>query len=152
MGKHFSNKHFNKKRRRNVRGFETAEIIEFQHSKFDIERSLPPLLPLNPAQGAYIDALRTSPQVIVLGPAGNGADFVTEFAKTLQFVNQGPTTYPESFRGFRPIEAVLEQRLDDGMAFDFLQTLWVHRFGGRGWMCRRSRARRQVFRQNHFTP
>ena len=67
MGKHFSNKHFSKKRRRNVRSFETAEIIEFQHSKFEIERSLPPLLPLNPTQAAYIDALRTTAQVVVLG-------------------------------------------------------------------------------------
>ena len=55
MGKHFSNKHFSKKRRRNIRSFETAEIIEFQHSKFEVERSLPPLLPLNPAQATYID-------------------------------------------------------------------------------------------------
>ena len=76
MGKHFSNKHFSKKRRRNVRSFETAEIIEFQHSKFEIERSLPPLLPLNPAQAAYIDALRTSPQVVVLGPAGTGKTWI----------------------------------------------------------------------------
>ena len=76
MGKHFSNKHFSKKRRRNVRSFETAEIIEFQHSKFEIERSLPPLLPLNPAQAAYIDALLTSPQVVVLGPAGTGKTWI----------------------------------------------------------------------------
>ena len=39
MGKHFSNKHFSKKRRRNVRSLETAEIIEFQSSKFEFERS-----------------------------------------------------------------------------------------------------------------
>jgi len=76
LGKHFSNKHFSKKRRRNVRSFETAEIIEFQHSTFEIERSLPPLLPLNPAQAAYIDALRTSPQVVVLGPAGTGKTWI----------------------------------------------------------------------------
>ena len=76
MGKHFSNKHFSKKRRRNVRSFETAEIIEFQHSKFEIERSLPPLLPLNPAQAAYIDALRTTSQVVVLGPAGTGKTWI----------------------------------------------------------------------------
>ena len=76
MGKHFSNKHFSKKRRRNVRSFETAEIIEFQHSKFEIERSLPPLLPLNPTQAAYIDALRTTPQVVVLGPAGTGKTWI----------------------------------------------------------------------------
>jgi phosphate starvation-inducible PhoH-like protein len=76
LGKHFSNKHFSKKRRRNVRSFETAEIIEFQHSKFEIERSLPPLLPLNPTQAAYIDALRTTTQVVVLGPAGTGKTWI----------------------------------------------------------------------------
>jgi phosphate starvation-inducible PhoH-like protein len=76
LGKHFSNKHFNKKRRRNVRGFETAEIIEFQHSKFDNERALPPIKPLNPAQATYLDALRSSPQVVVLGPAGTGKTWI----------------------------------------------------------------------------
>jgi len=76
LGKHFSNKHFNKKRRRNVRGFETAEIIEFQHSKFEAERDLPPIKPLNPAQATYLDALRTSPQVVVLGPAGTGKTWI----------------------------------------------------------------------------
>ena len=60
MGKHFSNKHFNKKRRRHVRAFETAEIIEFQHSKFETERALPPIKPLNPTQASYLDALRTA--------------------------------------------------------------------------------------------
>ena len=76
MGKHFSNRHFSKKRRRNVRSLETAEIIEFQHSKFEFERSLPPLLPLNQAQAAYIEALQTSPQVVVLGPAGTGKTWI----------------------------------------------------------------------------
>ena len=73
MGKHFSSKHFNKKRRRNE---QTAEIIEFQGSKFDTERILPPIKPLNPTQATYLDALRTSPQVIVLGPAGTGKTWI----------------------------------------------------------------------------
>ena len=81
MGKHFSHKHFNnrqfsKKRRRNGRAFETAEIIEFQGSKFEAERALPPIKPLNPTQATYLDALRTSPQVIVLGPAGTGKTWI----------------------------------------------------------------------------
>ena len=76
MGKHFSNKHFNKKRRRNLREFETAEIIEFQHSKFEPERGLLPIKPLNPTQATYLDALRTSPQVVVLGPAGTGKTWI----------------------------------------------------------------------------
>lgn len=74
--KHFNNKHFNKKRRRNAREFETAEIIEFQGSKFEAERVLPPIKALNPTQAAYLDALRTSPQVIVLGPAGTGKTWI----------------------------------------------------------------------------
>ena len=82
MGKHFSHKHFNnhkqlsKKRRRNAREFETAEIIEFQGSKFEAERVFPPIKALNPKQAAYLDALRASPQVIVLGPAGTGKTWI----------------------------------------------------------------------------
>jgi phosphate starvation-inducible PhoH-like protein len=74
--KHFNNKHLNKKRRRNGRMFETAEIIEFQGNKFEVERALPPIKALNPKQSAYLDALRTSPQVIVLGPAGTGKTWI----------------------------------------------------------------------------
>lgn len=83
MGKHFSSKHFNnkhlsnkhltKKRRRND---QTAEIIEFQSSKFDAERLPPPIKPLNPNQATYLDALHSSPQVIVLGPAGTGKTWI----------------------------------------------------------------------------
>jgi phosphate starvation-inducible protein PhoH and related proteins len=81
LGKHFSNKHFNhkhlsKKRRRQGRAFETAEIIEFQGSKFEAERVLPPIKPLNPTQANYLDALRNCPQVIVLGPAGTGKTWI----------------------------------------------------------------------------
>jgi phosphate starvation-inducible protein PhoH and related proteins len=76
LGKHASNKQFNKKRRRDARGIETAEIIEFQGSKFEQERLLPPIKPLNPTQADYLDALRTSPQVIVLGPAGTGKTWI----------------------------------------------------------------------------
>jgi phosphate starvation-inducible PhoH-like protein len=72
LGKHFNDKHFNKRFRRKIRGGETAEIIELQISKFASERVLPPIKPLNPTQATYLDALRTSPQVIVLGPAGTG--------------------------------------------------------------------------------
>jgi phosphate starvation-inducible protein PhoH and related proteins len=74
--KHFSNKHFGKKSRRRGRTFETAEIIEFQGSKFEAERILPPIKPLNPTQSDYLDALRCSPQVIVLGPAGTGKTWI----------------------------------------------------------------------------
>jgi phosphate starvation-inducible PhoH-like protein len=76
LGKHFSDKHFNKKRRRKLRDRETAEIIEFQHPKFGNEREFPPIKALNPAQAQYLDALRTCPQVVVLGPAGTGKTWI----------------------------------------------------------------------------
>jgi phosphate starvation-inducible PhoH-like protein len=81
LGKHFSNKQLGnrqitKKRRRNDRSSQTAEIIEFQGFKFEIERSLPPIKALNPKQATYINALRTSPQIIVLGPAGTGKTWI----------------------------------------------------------------------------
>jgi phosphate starvation-inducible PhoH-like protein len=76
LGKHFSSKHFSKKRRRNMRAFETAEIIEFRGAKFENERALPPIKPLNPKQATYLKALHSSPQVIVLGPAGTGKTWI----------------------------------------------------------------------------
>lgn len=75
MGKHVSSKCLTKKQRRKLRAFETAEIIEFQR-KFETERALPPIAPLNPTQGEYLDALRFNPQVIVLGPAGTGKTWI----------------------------------------------------------------------------
>jgi phosphate starvation-inducible protein PhoH and related proteins len=69
-------KHVNKKRRRNGRSSGTAEIIEFHGSKLESERLLPPIMALNPAQADYLDALRTSPQVVVLGPAGTGKTWI----------------------------------------------------------------------------
>jgi len=72
LGKHFSKKHFSKKQRRALRGLGTAEIISFQGGKFEEERILPPIKPLNATQEAYLDALRSCPQTIVLGPAGTG--------------------------------------------------------------------------------
>ena len=79
MGKHFSDKHFNvkhaTKKRRRSRDFDTAEIIEFQ-GKFEAERNLPPIQPLNENQELYLDALRFNPQVVVLGPAGTGKTWI----------------------------------------------------------------------------
>jgi phosphate starvation-inducible PhoH-like protein len=65
-----------RKRRRNSRQSETAEIIELHASKFTAERRLPVIKPLNAAQADYLDALRTSPQVVVLGPAGTGKTWI----------------------------------------------------------------------------
>lgn len=69
-------KHLNKKRRRNARSFGTAEIIELHGSKFESERLPPPIKALNPTQAEYLDALRTYPQVVVLGPAGTGKTWI----------------------------------------------------------------------------
>jgi phosphate starvation-inducible PhoH-like protein len=69
-------KQLSKKRRRQLNAFATAEIIEFQGNKFEAERQLPPLRALNPMQAEYIDALRASPQVVVMGPAGTGKTWI----------------------------------------------------------------------------
>lgn len=70
MGKNIA-----KKRRRHERLLGTAEIINFQE-KFETERALPPIKALNPTQADYLDALRKSSQVIVLGPAGTGKTWI----------------------------------------------------------------------------
>ena len=91
MGKQFS-----RKKRRNARSFETAEIIElqvpkfqepkfqeakfqeakFQEPKFKAARALPPIKALNQTQADYLAALRASPQVVVVGPAGTGKTWI----------------------------------------------------------------------------
>ncbi len=65
-----------KKKRRHERQYGTAEIIEFQNSKFEAERALPPIKALNRTQAHYLNALRQSPQLIVLGPAGTGKTWI----------------------------------------------------------------------------
>ena len=67
-------KHVSRKRQRSARSSGMAEIIEF--SKFESERVLPPIRALNPTQADYLDALRSSPQVVVLGPAGTGKTWI----------------------------------------------------------------------------
>ena len=66
-------KRFDRQRRRNVA---TADIIEFGRSKFQKERAVPPIKALNATQADYLDALRTSAQVVVLGPAGTGKTWI----------------------------------------------------------------------------
>src|SRR5205823_12664418 len=111
-----------------------------------LARECPVLAPWNPARTHGRDACATGTlRFRVLGPAGDGADFITEFAKMLQFVNQGSTTYTESFRRLRPIETVIAQRLQDGLVLDVFQTLRVGRFDGGGLLLERARARGQVF-------
>lgn len=69
-------KRHDKQRRKTHRSFESARIIELHGSKYESERSPPPIRPLNPTQSDYLDALKTSPQVVVLGPAGTGKTWI----------------------------------------------------------------------------
>ncbi|MGO8800954.1 MAG: PhoH family protein [Roseiarcus sp.] len=70
-------KRFEKQKRRNGRSFASAEIIELRRpGKFESERALAPIMPLNPTQADYLDALRDGPQVVVLGPAGTGKTWI----------------------------------------------------------------------------
>ena len=69
-------KRHDKLRRRTRRVFETAEVIELHGSKFITERNPPPIRALNPTQDAYLNALQSQPQVVVLGPAGTGKTWI----------------------------------------------------------------------------
>jgi phosphate starvation-inducible PhoH-like protein len=71
-------KRIEKQKRRSGRSSDTdtAEIIPLYKAKYAAERSPPPIRPLNPNQAEYLDALRSSPQVIVLGPAGTGKTWI----------------------------------------------------------------------------
>jgi len=65
-----------KKKRRASEEGPSAEIIKLKGTKFRDEREPPPIRALNRTQSEYLDALRTSPQVIVLGPAGTGKTWI----------------------------------------------------------------------------
>jgi phosphate starvation-inducible PhoH-like protein len=73
-------KRIEKQRRRSGRsaGMETdtAEIIPLYKSKCSAERTPAPIRPLTATQAEYLDALRASPQVFVLGPAGTGKTWI----------------------------------------------------------------------------
>ena len=63
-------------KRRTGRFGETAEIIPLPKPKHQIERNPPPIRPLTPTQADYLDALRSSDQVIAMGPAGTGKTWI----------------------------------------------------------------------------
>ena len=63
-------------KRRIGRYEDSAEIIPLPKPKHLPERIAPPIRPLNAAQADYLDALRASPQVIALGPAGSGKTWI----------------------------------------------------------------------------
>ncbi|WP_298421849.1 PhoH family protein [Rhodoblastus sp.] len=51
-------------------------MIEFKGNKFQNDRVLPPIKALNPTQAQYLAALRSSQQIVVLGPAGTGKTWI----------------------------------------------------------------------------
>ena len=65
-----------KLRRKSSRSFDGSQVIELHGGKFDEERNPPAVKPLNPTQADYLDALKRSPQVVVLGPAGTGKTWI----------------------------------------------------------------------------
>ena len=73
-------KRIEKQKRRSGRsaGMETdtAEIIPLYKAKYSAERTPAPIRPLTATQAEYLDALRSSPQVFVLGPAGTGKTWI----------------------------------------------------------------------------
>ncbi len=91
MSKRSSTKQANRKQRRLARSLGTAEIIDFvgggkffdkaadhraHPSKYEHERTLAPIKALNQTQADYLKALASSPQVVVLGPAGTGKTWI----------------------------------------------------------------------------
>jgi len=56
-----------------------------QTEKFEVERKLPPVLPLNGRQSDYIDALSSAEQIVVMGPAGTGKTFLAATHAADQF-------------------------------------------------------------------
>ena len=44
--------------------------------------------------------------------------FEAEFPETLEFVDEGAAADAEGFGGFRPVEIMFAQGLDDGVSFD----------------------------------
>ena len=58
------------------RGADTAEIIPLYKAKYTAARTPAPIRPLTATQAEYLDALRSSPQVFVLGPAGTGKTWI----------------------------------------------------------------------------
>jgi phosphate starvation-inducible protein PhoH and related proteins len=63
-----------KKRRIQLKG--EAKAPPQIPQKFEIERKLPQILPMNERQAEYLEALKRNPQIIVMGPAGTGKTYI----------------------------------------------------------------------------
>jgi len=64
-----------KNKRTPRRSRETTSVVDFP-VKFQEQRIQKPMVPLTENQGHYITALKTQPQVVVLGPAGTGKTYI----------------------------------------------------------------------------
>ena len=53
-----------------------AEVIPFKSPKFRASRALPPIKPQTARQGEYLANLRSSSQIVVIGPAGTGKTWI----------------------------------------------------------------------------
>jgi phosphate starvation-inducible protein PhoH and related proteins len=69
-------KQLDRRKSRNSRQHGDAEIIEFKGNKFQNDRILPPINALTPTQAKYLAALKSSQQIVVLGPAGTGKTWI----------------------------------------------------------------------------
>jgi phosphate starvation-inducible PhoH-like protein len=69
-------KQLDRRKSRNSRQHGDAEIIEFKGNKFKNDRILPPIKALNPTQAQYLAVLKSSQQIVVLGPAGTGKTWI----------------------------------------------------------------------------
>ena len=64
-------------------------------------------------------------------PALVRIDGVSLCPEALEFVDQGAAADAKGFGRLRPVEVMLAQCLDDGLAFDLPQTLGILRLGCR---------------------
>ncbi len=65
-----------KMRRSGSRITGAAQVISLHAARFARERIAPPIKALNATQGEYLAALRSSSQVVVIGPAGTGKTWI----------------------------------------------------------------------------
>ncbi len=61
-----------KLRRKSTRRFGGSEVLELHSDRFRHEREGAPIRALNATQELYLEALGSSPQTVVMGPAGTG--------------------------------------------------------------------------------
>lgn len=81
----FTKDQSSKKKQKNKEQNPPINLIDFKSSKFFAERIKPPLVALNETQADYIKALQSSPQIVVIGPAGTGKTWIAATHAADQF-------------------------------------------------------------------